>query len=516
MDKDNEWKKKADEFLNISHKFKLGLLPTEMPHPRTSGLSEWAKNDLDLALTELKKIDLNCLNVLVEKMDKLIPLKEAIHETISTGAKVFICGCGATGRLALTLERIYREDFKGKEDVISFMAGGDVALISSIEKFEDYDKWGENQLMELGFSKNDLLIGSSEGGETPWVIGAVEKAASFSNRMPWFLYCNPDDILKKIVERSCRVIENENINKVNLSCGEMALAGSTRLQASTILSLAIGLPLLNHEKKSVELSKLLESLINFFSDFNLSALKEFIEEESRIYLEGEYCHYQCDSHLGISILTDTTERSPTFSLPPFENVKEDVSVPSLCYFSYSHINDNKLAWEYLLGRTPRTVEWEEVKDKSSWERLKGYEISSNNRNIRSKYLNKTESLFNINLNKQQLKLKLNGKQLTVALPFDDNLNIHIFLKLLLNIQSTLIMGRLSRFENNIMTWVKSSNNKLIDRTARNVAILLRQEGLMLPYDEIIYKIFEEKVKIQIGDALVLKVRDVLIAGQKKS
>jgi len=59
---------------------------------------------------------------------------------------------------------------------------------------------------DLGFTKNDLLIASTEGGETPWVIGATEEAARICVKKPWYLYCNPDDILIKTVERSRRVI----------------------------------------------------------------------------------------------------------------------------------------------------------------------------------------------------------------------------------------------------------------------------------------------------------------------
>ena len=40
------------------------------------------------------------------------------------------------------------------------------------------------------------------------------------------------------------------------------------------------------------------------------------------------------------------------------------------------------------------------------------------------------------------------------------------LKMLLNQHSTLVMGRLGRYESNIMTWVSPNNGKLVDRAAR--------------------------------------------------
>lgn len=86
------------------------------------------------------------------------------------------------------------------------MAGGDIALIKSVEDFEDHPEFGVEQIKELGFSENDLLIASTEGGETPWVIGTVEYASEVSKRKQWFDYCNPDDILVNLVERSKRVL----------------------------------------------------------------------------------------------------------------------------------------------------------------------------------------------------------------------------------------------------------------------------------------------------------------------
>lgn len=41
--------------------------------------------------------------------------------------------------------------------------------------------------------------------------------------------------------------------------------------------------------------------------------------ESDVYKENGYIFYDTDYYFSISIFTDTTERSPTFSLFPFEN-----------------------------------------------------------------------------------------------------------------------------------------------------------------------------------------------------
>ena len=43
------------------------------------------------------------------------------------------------------------------------MAGGDAALVRSIERFEDYPEYGARQLRELGFRDGDLMVATTRG-----------------------------------------------------------------------------------------------------------------------------------------------------------------------------------------------------------------------------------------------------------------------------------------------------------------------------------------------------------------
>lgn len=43
------------------------------------------------------------------------------------------------------------------------MAGGDVALIKSVEDFEDHPEFAVQHMKDLGFTENDLLLASTEG-----------------------------------------------------------------------------------------------------------------------------------------------------------------------------------------------------------------------------------------------------------------------------------------------------------------------------------------------------------------
>jgi len=145
-------------------------------------------------------------------------------------------------------------------------------------------------LVELGFKEGDLLIGSTEGGETSWVIGAVWKSTEITQRKPYILYGNTDEILVQNVERSKAFIQSPKINKINCNVGYMALAGSTRMQSTTILMHAIGLTLFGCDKlRNISYpdktwleyaQENVDTFIDYITKTDFSFLQQWIEFES--------------------------------------------------------------------------------------------------------------------------------------------------------------------------------------------------------------------------------------------
>lgn len=494
---------RALEFLKIAPQFKLGGLVTESFHPLTGKLSQTVNTDIKKAFGILEQVDRDALRIMSTKSDDLWKLAEDIQDTLSKGHKVYMCGCGATGRLSLVLETLYRQQHSLLDNVISFMAGGDFALIKSVESFEDKTEYGERQLMELGFGPNDLLLASTEGGETPFVIGAVNKAATYSKRKPYFLYCNPDSVLMPI-ERSKEVIENSSIHKINLTVGPMAISGSTRMQASTVLMLAIGVGLLykHQDKKGFEI---------FYQDFlrrltttKYEKLAPFTTLEANLYKEQKYLNYVTDPYLAISILTDTTERSPTFSLRAFENNLDQNAQPGLCYLFIPEAEVSGHAWSELLWRPPRPVEWKELDGRINRERILGFDISKLGLSNRSGLHSTVEFFIGFKNNEVTFKCQ---KEEAVFHWGSEPLFNHLMVKMLLNAHSTLIMGLLGRYEGNVMTWVRPSNNKLIDRAARYVLHVLNERNKSANYEDVVFKIFEEIENLNDNEPVVLKVAD---------
>jgi N-acetylmuramic acid 6-phosphate etherase len=502
----------AEEFLKICEQFRLGALPTESPHPDSVNLSQDAKANVSKAIETIKKIDQNVFQKVQASLPELPLLKEKIEATIKSGKNIFLCGCGATGRLSLALETIWRHQHKNNPQlesrIISFMAGGDVALIHSVEKFEDFPEFGERQLLELGFTEGDLLISTTEGGETPFVIGATEAASRISkSNSPFFLYCNPDDVLIKTALRSKNVILNPSIHKINLTVGPMALTGSTRMQATTILMYYVGLAMWHFDEDFSVIEKEVDRMINFIEKTDFDFLKIYVEKESEIYKNDGHLLYETDPYLGISILTDTTERSPTFSLYPFENQSDSVKNPSLSYLYFKNSKDGATAWKDLLLRSPRTFHWKEVTAQTSSERLKGFDFSEKFPEMRAQYLNKSHHYFKIYFHpvKNEISFELDNVFHVLDLEGLNFLSAHLVLKVLMNNLSTTIMGRMGRYESNLMTWVRASNNKLVDRAVRYATTLLAQKGIDVPYEKLVHACYRLKDVIPRDQALVLKL-----------
>ena len=94
-------------------------------------------------------------------------------------------------------------------------------------------------------------------------------------------------------------------------------------------------------------------------------------------------------------------------------------------------------------------------------------------------------------------------------PFKRRLEEQVLLKILLNIHSTLVMGRLDRYQGNLMTWVRPSCNKLIDRAVRYADRILRDAGREFSYEEIALELFRQIPNATYDESIVLKTVDAL-------
>ena len=65
------------------------------------------------------------------------------------------------------------------------------------------------------------------------------------------------------------------------------------------------------------------------------------------------------------------------------------------------------------------------------------------------------------------------------------------------------MGRMGRYEGNVMTYLRASNNKLIDRAIRYIEMLLKSKNMILPYEKVCHILFEMLEKTPPDQSIVM-------------
>lgn len=179
---------------------------------------------------------------LMNDQDKLVPdviqktlpeiekLVEAVIETFNTNGRLIYIGAGTSGRLGILDAAECVPTFgTPPEMVVGLIAGGETAIKDAVEGAEDSDELGKRDLINLNLNKNDIVIGISASGRTPYVIGGLEYA-------------------KEIGARTGSVANNENTKistvvdyPVEVVTGPEILTGSTRLKAGTAQKLVLNM-----------------------------------------------------------------------------------------------------------------------------------------------------------------------------------------------------------------------------------------------------------------------------------
>lgn len=563
-------RQEAEHFVKSEREFHLGVLPTEQSHPKTRGLAEVIAKDVRAGIKMLQVVDddVTAAAQRVFATGEFRKLVESLTGALDRGGRICFSGCGATGRLSILLEAAYRafwrearaklgaRALRAENAALSIMTGGDYALVRSVEFFEDYEAFGRQQAVEAGLGRGDVLVAITEGGETSSVIGTAWQALEAGAEV-FFACNNPMNVLAAHVERSRRVIEEPRIVKLDLSSGPMSVAGSTRMQATTsellVIGAALEMALVRHlqtalpaeARKALGVEKAVSAedyAVRFASLLRDLGQPSAVEAMARwVNMEESVCRGKnAMTYFGneflLDIFTDTTERAPTFSLPPFRKCDDSTS-PRPMAFVKNPLHSTAETWLRMLGRDPRCLTW----DVALYQKMGAAERIRRNPPV----LNRTE-LFKFLVGKEDdpsrysnagdcAALVLAGAESTTSGPgtalgdafaaaaaqfsargvlavgpeastgnLSDNvchvgcklppspirLWDHLAIKLVLNTISTATAARLGRVVSNWMSYVETSNKKLIDRGTRLVAELAG-----LDYAEACYELHKSRAQL---------------------
>ncbi|OGV38610.1 MAG: hypothetical protein A2020_03545 [Lentisphaerae bacterium GWF2_45_14] len=531
-------KEKSRNFIENEKEFHLGFLPTEQPNTKTLTLDKAFMSSTEEGVRMLQSVDRDIVPMAerIFKSAEFLKMKSAIQDAVLSGHKVVFSGCGATGRLSILLESMWRNFFiklktekpdahkllsKYEDSVLSIMTGGDFALVRSVESFEDYQEFGRQQAREMDISSGDVIIAITEGGETSSVLGTVQESIS-RNAAAFLLFNNPAGLLSKHLQRSREAIDHPKVTVLDLYCGPMALTGSTRMQATTSEQLVAGAALESALNEIIRkecasdvaetdyISELVKLLDELEKEETVSGISRYIEFEENIYRNNGLVTYYANDYM-LDIFTDTTERAPTFMLPPFRRCDDKNSQPSWAFVK-NPTRTTPETWEFVLGRKPRCLKWEKddylkmgAEEKIvlnppavSCDDISKFLVGNEDdpsrlssglnaavmvlgaSEIKNADFDKIESAFRKISGKyeKQAVLVIGGKheegKFNLPLKIGKSsleLMEHLAVKLALNTISTGTMVRLGKVTGNWMSFVEVTNKKLLDRGTRIISSL---------------------------------------------
>lgn len=554
-------KEGAENFLDYEKQFHLGVLLTEQPHPKTANFSQTIQNSTEEGVRNFLEVDQDIPSVAerVLTSQEYQQLVEAFLQCVDDKHRICFSGCGASGRVAIILEAMWRSCWqkaaehipeKGEEyasfgdHVLSIMTGGDRALIRSVENFEDYQVFGRRQVIDADLGKNDVLIAMSEGGVVSSVIGTAKEAYERGTKV-FLIFNNPKEILTRHIQRSREVIDIEEIIHFDLTTGHMALSGSTRLQTTSIAMLILSAameeciatiisrdyPAYIHEIQSVPLSNIRNSYAAFFKELvdqlsterAVSGLSRFVDLEAEMYSHQGLVTYIAAQYL-LDIFSDTTERTPTFMIPPFHQYDE-LTAPEPWAFAKDPLHPSQEAWHKLLKREARGLNWtqqdyqtmgvqEEIiqnppllTNDEIYKFQIGYEDDAARYNSLKSALiwvffeedidQQFQEYFTRNMANYTHPTLVTMGSSSFTLPGAETIHIplalprtccdlfyHIAVKLVFNTLSTATMGKMGRILGNWMVQVDATNKKLTDRAIRIISHIAK-----IPYEQACYELF---------------------------
>lgn len=203
----------------------LGSLVTEQQDPRYGRLETLSTTELAAAMndadTEVPRAVRAVVPAIAAAIDDIVPRLER-------GGRLIYVGAGTSGRLAVLDAAECPPTFRtDPEQVQAIIAGGETAIRSAIEGAEDDYAAGAAALPTL--RPNDVVVGLSASGRTPYVVGAVTSAAE-QGVLTVGIMCNKGVALAEAVAHPIEVV-----------VGPEVLTGSTRLKAGTAQKLVLNM-----------------------------------------------------------------------------------------------------------------------------------------------------------------------------------------------------------------------------------------------------------------------------------
>jgi N-acetylmuramic acid 6-phosphate etherase len=205
----------------------LGALVSETRNPQTLDLDALTTIEL---VSRFNQQDALVADAVKATLPQVANAVDAAAASLKAGGRIIYMGAGTSGRLGVLDASECPPTFGVPHGlVVGLIAGGPGALLKAVEGAEDNAQLGEDDLVSLNLTPDDLVVGLAASGRTPYVIGGL-KFARQTGCTTVAISCNPDS-----------PIAHEADIAISPLVGPEALTGSTRLKSGTAQKLVLNM-----------------------------------------------------------------------------------------------------------------------------------------------------------------------------------------------------------------------------------------------------------------------------------
>ena len=196
----------------------------------TSNFTDIEKMSVAEIIDSINQEDKKVAFAVEHALPQIEQLITAATERLLSGGRLFYIGAGTSGRLGvLDASECVPTFGVSPELVTGVIAGGDIALRNPVEFAEDDTVKGWKDLQEFNISSQDILIGLTAAGTTPYVLAALQKSRE-QGILTGSISCNPNCPISKIAEFPIEII-----------VGPEFITGSTRMKSGTAQKMVLNM-----------------------------------------------------------------------------------------------------------------------------------------------------------------------------------------------------------------------------------------------------------------------------------
>jgi N-acetylmuramic acid 6-phosphate etherase len=204
------------------------------PDPRLTEQRNPASTEIDrLSALEIVRVindeDHRIAPAVATQLEQIAHAVEMAEASFRAGGRLIYVGAGTSGRLgvldASEMPPTYSTDPGMVRGVI---AGGDHALRNAVEGAEDSREDGGAEMDAMEVGRNDFVVGIAASGSTPYVHGALTRAAQRGARTGLVLCTMPDQWMIDVYDVVMAPL-----------VGPEVVTGSTRMKAGTATKLVL-------------------------------------------------------------------------------------------------------------------------------------------------------------------------------------------------------------------------------------------------------------------------------------